>query len=310
VIAVSFGYPRTLSARAGLGLVFERRARVRAGKKIRVENYTNIEYNILRLLMNESPTNYFKEYRTKLGFTNQNQIKDYLGAKNITPSVDYKYIDSLNERIVDIVIKINSIIHSDSRRNDLDDFIKSKILTVYETIKLNDIIPRLNNQGRRPEEVLFSWLRGFVIFEYFSPCISKIFSIKVDSILKIGNDDFNKIETFKRTPQADLKFIKNNRTVRVEVQSGFQGINDIKQHKVLEAKRVFNQIGDLTVCIHFDLFNGQVAFVRLDNIDDTDINWVTRQQMEGQTVFSIDQNFFEWRLLDAIPKCSELSIEI
>jgi type I restriction-modification system DNA methylase subunit len=46
------------------------------------------------------------------------------------------------------------------------------------------------------------------------------------------------------------------------------------------------------------------------DIDDNDINWVTRQQMEGQTVFSIDQNFFEWRLLDAIPKYSELSIEI
>jgi len=260
--------------------------------------------------MNENPTKYFKEYRTKLGFTNQNQAKDYLAAKNITPSVDYKYIDCLNDRIIDIVKKINSIIHIESQRKNLDDFIKLKILTVYQTIKKNDIIPRLNNQGRRPEEVLFSWLRGFVISEYFSPSISKIFSIKIESILKIGDDDFNNIETFKRTPQADLKFKKNNKTVRIEVQSGFQGINDIKQHKVLEAKKIFNHLGDLTVCIHFDLYNGQVAFVRLDNIDDNDINWVTRQQMEGQTVFSIDQNLFEWRLLDSIPKYSELSIDI
>ncbi|HCL57162.1 MAG TPA: restriction endonuclease [Spirochaetia bacterium] len=260
--------------------------------------------------MNESATKYFKEYKSKLGFTNQNQAKDYLAAKNITPSVDYKYIACLNDRIIDILKKINSIIHVDSQRKDLDDFIKMKVFIVYQTIKKNDIIPRLNNQGRRPEEVLFSWLRGFVISEYFSPSISKIFSIKIDSILKIGDDDFNNIDTFKRSPQADLKFVKNGKTVRIEVQSGFQGINDIKQHKVLEAKRIFNQLGDLTVCVHFDLFNGQVAFVRLDNIDDNDINWVTRQQMEGQTVFSIDQNLFEWRLLDSIPKYSDLSIEI
>lgn len=203
--------------------------------------------------MNENPADYFRNYRSKLGFTNQNQAKEYLAAKNITPSVDYEYIDYLNERIIDIVNRINSVIHIGSRRKDLNEFIDTKILSVYQKIKKNNIIPKLNNQGRRPEEVLFSWLRGFVISEYFSPCISNIFNIKIASLLKIG---------------------------------------------------------DLTICIHFDLYNGQVAFIRLDNINDDNINWVTRQQMEGQTVFSIDQNFFEWRLLDTIPNYLDLSINI
>ena len=50
------------------------------------------------------------------------------------------------------------------------------------------------------------------------------------------------------------------------MQSGFTGINDIKQHKVLEAKRVFRDDGTSTLAIHIDLYNGQVAFIKLDEI--------------------------------------------
>ena len=96
--------------------------------------------------------------------------------------------------------------------------------------------------------------------------------------------------------------------IRIEVQSGFQGINDIKQHKVLEAKRIFLEKNIPTIAIHFDLFNGQVAFVRLDTIEDNNVNWITRQQMEGQTVFNIDQNYFIWKLTEQPPKISELNI--
>jgi len=37
---------------------------------------------------------------------------------------------------------------------------------------------------------------------------------------------------------------------------------------------------------------------------------VTRQQMEGQSVFSIDQNYFKWRLLDEAPHFKDLDIEL
>ena len=118
----------------------------------------------------------------------------------------------------------------------------------------------------------------------------------------VPDDDLRKIETFKRTPTADLKLeIENVGKIRLEVQSGFQGTNDIKQHKVLEAKRIFLKDGTKTLVIHFDIYNGQVGIVRVDNINDTDLNWITRQQMEGQTVFNIDQNYFVWKLTENGP---------
>ena len=118
------------------------------------------------------------------------------------------------------------------------------------------------------------------------------------------------IDTFRRSPKADLEIIKNNQRIRIEVQSGFQGINDMKEHKVREARRVFEETKEHSICIHIDLFNGQVAFVQLDSIEDNDVNFVTRQQMEGQSVFSIDQNYFKWRLLDSAPCFSDLELSI
>ena len=56
------------------------------------------------------------------------------------------------------------------------------------------------------------------------------------------------------------------------------------------------------------MFNGQVAFVRLDTIEDNDINWITRQQMEGQTVFNIDANYFVWKLTQKPSKIDELNL--
>jgi len=37
-------------------------------------------------------TKYFKEYREKLGFTNQIGVKAFFAAKDIIPTVDYNYI--------------------------------------------------------------------------------------------------------------------------------------------------------------------------------------------------------------------------
>ncbi len=180
----------------------------------------------------------------------------------------------------------------------------------YKIMKNNGLLPKLNNQGRMPEQVLFSWLRGFVIVEFFTPVFSDIFNINIKSITKIGDDDLSNIETFKRTATADLEISKNDKSIRIEVQSGFQGVNDIKEHKVREAQRLFIEQNIKTICIHIDVFNGQVAFVQLDNISNNDVNFVTRQQMEGQSVFTIEQNYFKWRLLDKIPLLDELDLSL
>jgi len=60
------------------------------------------------------------------------------------------------------------------------------------------------------------------------------------------------------------------------------------------------------LAVHFDLYNGQVAFIKLNDIEDGDVNWITRQQMEGQTVFNIDQNYFVWKITEKPPKYEEI----
>ena len=253
-------------------------------------------------------TRYFKQYREKLGFTNQNGVKAFFAAKDITPTVDYNYIHLLNNRLIAISEKINSLVIKDIRAQDLSLFCQENIDKVFEKLKNHHIISKLNNQGRRPEEVYFSWMRGFVISSYFLNALSLIFEVDIENIELIGDDDLINIDTFKRTPKADLQIhLKNNEKIRIEVQSGFQGINDIKQHKVIEAKKIKREENIASIVIHFDLFNGQVAFVKVDEIDDNSINWITRQQMEGQTVFNIDQNYFVWRLTDSPPKYTDLS---
>lgn len=249
-----------------------------------------------------------KNYRTKLGFKNQDGAKEFLGAKDITPTVDYNYIKLLNERLVEIIKKLNIITNSAIRPNNIDDFCQENIFDAFEIMKDNDIISKLNNQGRRPEEVCFSWLRGFVIANYFLKAISHIFDIELENIKLIGDDDLQNIESFKRTPKADLELTINSEVIRIEIQSGFQGINDIKQHKVIEAKKIKNKQNISSILIHFDLYNGQVAFVKLDDIKDDSIHWKARPQMEGQTVFEISQNYFVWKLTELPPKYSDLEL--
>jgi hypothetical protein len=254
------------------------------------------------------PALYFKSYREKLGYPSQAGAKVFLAAKDIRPGIDFNYIDQLNDRISRIIQSVNSAVHKDAQRDDIDNFFQSFIFSPYETIRSAGLLTRLNNQGRRPEEVLFSWLRGYAVSEFFTPVLSRIFSVRIENIVPIGEDDLKNAETFRRSPKADLEIVRDSRKIRIEVQSGFQGTNDIKEHKVREAKRVFEETRTQTVCIHFDLFNGQVAFVQLNEIVDDDVHWITRQQMEGQSVFEIDQNFFKWRLLDPPPSYQETEL--
>jgi len=249
---------------------------------------------------------YFREYRNKFGFTNQNLLKDFLAGKDVKPLVDYSYIEEINKRLCEIIKKINNIVSSEQKLKNMDSFCKEHITEVYKKLKENKILPLLNNQGRRPEQVYFSWMRGYVISNYFLKSLSEIFGVNLEEIEIIGDDDFTKLETFKRTPTADLQVNKGKEKIRIEMQAGFQGINDIKQHKVLEAKRIYERSKIVTLAIHFDIFNGQVAFVKLNEIEDNNVNWITRQQMEGQTVFNIDQNYFIWKLTETPPKYEDI----
>jgi hypothetical protein len=199
---------------------------------------------------------YFREYRTKLGFSNQNALKDFLAGKDVKPVVDYSYIEEINKRLCEIITKINSVIPKEQKIQNVKDFCDEHIFGVYKKLKDNKILPLLTNQGRRPEQVYFSWMRGYVISNYFLKALSDIFGVNLEEIEIIGDDDFTNLETFKRTPTADLQIKKGKENIRIEMQAGFQGINDIKQHKVLEAKRMFERDKTITLAIHFDIFNG------------------------------------------------------
>lgn len=253
---------------------------------------------------------YFRQYREKLGFANQADVKNFFGAKDITPTVDFNYIKLLNKRLCHIVDKVNGVVVNEIKIDNLAAFKKEHIDRTFEIMKESDILPMLNNQGRRPEQVYFSWMRGYVVSNYFLKALGLIFGVDTSKIDLIGDDDLRSVETFKRTPKADLEIrLKEREKVRIEMQSGFTGINDIKQHKVLEAKRVFRDNGIHTLAIHIDLYNGQVAFIKLDKIEDNSVNWITRQQMEGQTVFNIDQNYFVWKITGVPIKYKEINFD-
>ena len=250
---------------------------------------------------------YFRQYRQKLGFSNQADVKDFFGAKDITPTVDLSYIKLLNDRLYNMIDKINDVVVKEIKIDDLVAFKKEHIDRTFEIMKGNDILPVLNNQGRRPEQVYYSWMRGYVLSNYFLKALGLIFEVDTSSIDLIGDDDLKNVETFKRTPKADLEIKLNGKEkVRIEMQSGFTGINDIKQHKVLEAKRVFRDLGFHTLAIHFDLYNGQVAFIKLDEIGDDSVNWITRINMDDGLVWNIDQNFFFWNLRNALSPYSKI----
>jgi len=249
---------------------------------------------------------YSKDYRKLLGFTKQNDAKIFFGAKDITPGIDYTYIDNINHRLADMVDKIHATVNKTIQIDDLVGFKNLYIFRPFEIMRDSDILPSLNNQGRRPEQVYFSWMRGYIVTGYFLKALGHIFDTDTTNIELIGDDDLLNEKTFSRTPKADLE-IKTpaGKKVRIEVQSGFTGINDIKKHKISEAKRILNELGVHTIIVHFDLYNGQTAFVQADQISDADVNWVARPQMEGQTVFSIDQKYFIWNLIEIPPKYCE-----
>ena len=251
---------------------------------------------------------YFRKYRLQLGFSNQDGVKNFFGGKDIIPVVDFEHVKLLNQRLYGIIDKINSVVSQEIKIEYLTSFKKENIDHSFEIIKNSNIFPILNNQGRRPEQVYFSWMRGFVLSRYFLKALGLIFEVDLKNISLIGDDDLKNINTFKRTAKSDLEIVLNSKEkLRIEIQTGFAGINDIKQHKVLEAKKVFQEFGLSTIAIHFDLYNGQVAFIKLDKVEDNGAHWITRQQMEGQTVFNIDQNNFIWKITDDVVKYREIN---
>ena len=85
------------------------------GKKIKIINKTGknlfefINLQIIMLGQIAITTEYFRQYRQRLGFTNQADVKSFFGAKDIPSTVNLDHIRLLNERLFAIINKINNI---------------------------------------------------------------------------------------------------------------------------------------------------------------------------------------------------------
>ncbi len=249
-----------------------------------------------------------KSWRAKLGFTSQGACKDYLGGKVIHPDIDEAYLSSLNDHLDDLMLRLGQAVHADIRQGEagLGPFLKAHRDAPLQALRTHGLLAKLNNQGRRPEEVYFNWMRGHLVVQFFLPAISRLFSSFGDQVRFAGTDDYSHAASFRRSGAADLAILRKGLPKAfVEIQSGFSGINDFKRHKWVEAKTKLDEEGLPTFVVHFDLFNGCAAvFDPLAFSLDGEL-WVQRQQMEGQWVLPLDPNWFLWDLQGSLPKCHE-----
>jgi hypothetical protein len=71
-------------------------------------------------------TKYFKEYRQKLGFTNQQDVKKFFAGKDIVPTVDFNYIALFNDRLINIVKKNRHSVQSFNKNQQSRFFLQKK----------------------------------------------------------------------------------------------------------------------------------------------------------------------------------------
>ena len=235
-----------------------------------------------------------RDFKRRLGFTNKEKLKKFYKATDFIV-VNWARVERCNERLKEIFRAVNLAVHPDIRVEDIEQF-SLKVDETYQILKDNNIIPRMNNYGRAPDDVYYSWMRGYLVCEYFAKPLSIIFNVEPTAITTVGDDQLTDIDTFSQSPTADLEIALEDRTIRLEVQSGFTGINDIKKHKVNEARRLLAETGAYSYVVHFDLFNGKAALIDISSIDDRSVHWENRAQMEDQKVFAIPANAFSWDL--------------
>jgi hypothetical protein len=255
--------------------------------------------------MNKNDAN-FKQWRIEIGFSNKEKAKAFFKATDIHPGIDLELVDRRNIRVYQIAEVLNSGLHSSVSHNDLGDLKLNYIEIPKKKIIDTKLILKLNNNGRRYEDVYLSWLRGYVISGLMIPAIKSIFGVGNEAISSVGGDDFDSKETFKRLPAADLEIdLPSGNKVRIEVQAGFQGVNDIKQHKLKQAADFYRETSIPTLVLHIDALNGQGAVIPCQKLDLEKTEWIERAQMEGQKVLAIQPEQFNWWLNEVPPSITE-----
>lgn len=233
-----------------------------------------------------------KSFRASMKLTSKDKAKKFFKFTDEI-SVDYKRLEACNSRVKEIFARLNNCV-DDSIKVNLEEYNK-KIDYAYAEMKKNDLFKKLTNNGRNPVDVYFNWLRGYAICEYFVKAISLIFDVNESNIKRIGKDDFTNIKVFKRTADADFEIQINKETkYKLEVQSGFTGVNDIKKTKIDKAKNVKQNENIESFLIHFDIFNGQAALYCTSDFDTAKIEWILK--FENSKTVKIPDDAFKWDL--------------
>lgn len=248
-----------------------------------------------------------KKFRTAIGFSNQEKVRKFFKLTDISPIVNWKKIEFSNKRLFEIFDKINSAVSIDIKQSNMELF-RKKIDTAYSIMKNNHIIEKLNNQGRNPDDVYYNWMRGYLVAEFFLSPIAKLFDADENKISLIGEDDLTKIETFSRTATADFELLNSKgEVIRLEIQAGYTGKNEIKKSKILEAKHQYDSKKIQSYVIHFDLFNGYAAIINITNFSKLPEN-AFHKSFENTDVIKIQEDWFKWNLMVSLPVLSNVVI--
>lgn len=239
-----------------------------------------------------------KIWRKKLACLNQVRAKEFLSGSDIRPKLDSAFLNKLTTRCAEIFVKLNPAVHTSIAQSDISIFVASQILATTQKLKKAGLLPKLNNHGRRSECMAFNWLRGYATLMFFMPAIESMFSVRREDITFAGKDHELDANSFKKSPLADITIRKGQ---RVEVQAGFQGKNDIKKHKIVQALEQSKHDQTTTILLHFDIFNGRAAVINISNLGNNNPNYIQRAGMEGKTVMEIPDAWFNWDLTMPIP---------
>ena len=215
-------------------------------------------------------------YRRTLGFTNGSATKEFLTGKDIV-SINFDLLDEYNDRLIDIFSRIQTTLPFPPKNISLI------VLEAYKTILDHDILYSLSNHGRSPESVYFVWMQGYLSTILFQPIIESDLNI---TLHQNGADDLSNPDTFSRKSDPDLT--NDNRTVFVEVQSGFKGSKvDIKKSKVK-----LSDSADYYIAA-FDCYNGLYTIINTKDIPENE--WYENMLWEGALCYTIANELMkEW----------------
>ena len=221
-----------------------------------------------------------KEYRKLMGFSRKDDFHKYLSAKDIQEP-NWALIQKRNSRLSNMFNLINQHLEI-PYQGSVDDI----LIPAFMSIKNNNILPRMKNNGRAMEDVYFNWMQGYLAEKIFTPFIAD--KLKLSNIERNGGDDLTSIDTFKRTGDADL--VDKVANVLIDVQCGTgDGVATIKKHKVDHALKN----SGTSYCFIIGLFTGQYSIINLNDLQNA--QFTPNQRWEGQLCWDVPEtNFKNW----------------